>query len=557
MRIDTFGRRPLASVRRVTMRTHFGRCGGERERAALADRRAGHRDGGRQGAIAIAALGAAFIAALAPWGARADEPRSATEPRIMMEPGEVTNVIDAFDDGDPFDINISLGFEYSSRSAVIRRETSIAQPGLTTGRYTSNLMNVASYAESTSKLIPRVDFGIYKDLAGHISLPIILNHSRELTDLDGTAGREATVLEGSPGRALFTLPFTSPDRSGIDHIAVGLDLDIMNQARDRTKPTWLWGIEGRFSIGEPMHACNPKHAEGQVQCADAGDVNRNGEVDGSLEGNDASERDPGVSRGTIGLEVHMILSKRIKYVEPYGGFSSLFEFHQESSDYGITDLESSLVNHPPMVGTVMMGLMIIPWENREKYGRLTFDLRLAGQYHSEGRDYSELFDALGSSDDPSLRNPQWAGYMANPSYDPGACSDGNPNTPCQAPSVVDPGSQRTYFTGLSDVQPYGSYRASASVTWQASEFVKFQFGLGYRHDQGHGIGGDQPCNPDLKDDAGKAGPCRRGGSEGDGSYTVTGQPNPNYRTTINHVGRRFYVDESNTFDIFASGVVMF
>jgi hypothetical protein len=474
----------------------------------------------------------------------------------MMESGEVTNVIDAFDEGDPFDINVSLGFEYSTRSAKIRRETSIAQPGLTTGGYTSNLMNVASYAESTSRLIPRVDFGIYKDLAGHISLPIILNHARELTDLDGSADKAPVVLEGSPGRALFSLPFTSPDRSGIEHIAVGLDLDIMNQARDRTRPTWQFGFEGRFSIGEPMHACNPSPADGQVPCADPGDINRNGQADGGFEAEDASERDPGVSRGTVGLEVHTVLSKRIKYVEPYGGFSALFEFQNESSDYGITDLESSLVNHPPLVGTVMLGIMIIPWENREKFGRLTFDLRLAGQYHSEGRDYSELFDALGSSDDPSLRSPQWAGYKANPDYVEADCADLNSATPCRAQSVVDEGSQKTYFTGLSDVQPYGSYRGSASVTWQASEIVKFQFGLGFRHDQGHGIGGDQPCNPDLKDDSGKAGPCRRGGGEGE-STTVTGQPNPNYRTTINAVGRRFYVDDSNTFDVFASGVVMF
>lgn len=536
------------------MRTHGERCGGERDSAASTHGKAGNCDRGSRGprAISLAAVGAALLVAPS---ARADEPRSATEPRVMMESGEITNVIDAFDEGDPFDINVSLGFEYSTKSSVIRRETSIARPGLSTGGYTSNLLNVASYSETTSKLIPRVDFGIYKDLAGHISLPIILNHSRELSDLDGTAGREAIVAEGSPGRALFTLPFTSPDRSGIEHIAVGLDYDIMNQARDRTKPTWLFGVEGRFSVGEPMHACNPNHVEGQVQCAHPGDINRNGESNGNLEAADASERDPGVSRGTIALDVHTVLSKRIKYIEPYGGFSALFEFQQGSSDYGITDIETSLVNQPPMVGTVMLGVMIIPWENREKFGRLTFDLRLAGQYHSEGRDYSELFDALGSSDDPSLRNPQWAGYRQNPDYTQAACNDG-PATPCLPQSVVDTRTEMTYFTGLSDVQPYGSYRASASVTWQASELVKFQFGMGYRHDQGHGLGGDQPCNSDLKGDSGKAGPCRRGGGEGQGS-TVTGQPNPNYRPTINAVGRRFYVDDSNTFDIFASGVVMF
>jgi len=547
------------------MRTHGEKCGGGRDRGAPS-----HGDGagehgrrlaapGRCGpaartAVVAAPLAAAVAALLVAPAALADEPRSATEPRVMMEPGEVTNVIDAFDEGDPFDLNVSLGFQFFSKSAKIRRETSIAGPGLSSGWYTSNLLNVASYAESTSKLIPRIDIGIYKDLAAHVSLPIILNHARELTDLDGSAGRADYALRGAPGETLVGLPFTSPDRSGLEHLGLGIDLGIMNQARVRTKPTWLLGFEVRLPISEPMHACTTaadKLEAGQVECADPSDINRNGQRDGDFEGNDVTPREPGVGRGTIGLEVHTILSKRIKYVEPYGGFRALFEFYGNSEDFNLTDLDTSLVNNPPIVGTVMLGMMIHPWENREKYGRLTFDLRVEGEYHSEGRDYSELFDALGSSDAPSLRNPQWAAYTGGPCVD----GDNNPMTPCTSTSVVDEGSQKTYFTGLSDVQPYGSVRASASATWQASEFVKFQFGVGFRHDGGHGIGGDQPCNPERKDDISQSGPCRR--EAGNGVYTQTGSPNPNYRQTINAVGRRFYVDQSNTFDVFASGVVMF
>ena len=62
----------------------------------------------------------------------------------------------------------------------------------------------------------------------------------------------------------------------------------MNQARDSTKPTWLIGIEGRFDVSEPMHACSqgtgalnknsgldPSTAQEQ-KCAYVSDVNRNG-----------------------------------------------------------------------------------------------------------------------------------------------------------------------------------------------------------------------------------------------------------------------------------------
>jgi len=504
--------------------------------------------------ISLAAL-LALGTTLAATSAFADEPRSATEPRVMQEPGEVVNVIDAFDDGDPFDIAVSLGFQYATKSATILRETNIYGPGLTSGGFTSNLMNVGSYSEQTSRLVPRVDIGLYKDLALYFRVPIILANSRSLKGLDGSDGQEQqrVVLQGAPGEQLFRMPFTSPDRSGLEYLAVGIDTSaFMNQARDRTKPTLLFGVEGRFAVGTPMHACNTEPGPGQVSCAHPSDINRNGVSDGSLEGVDVGERDPGVTRGTIGLEVHTLVSKRIKYLEPYGGFSALFEFQQDSSDYGITDLEGSLVNRPPIQGTMTLGLMVIPWENREKFGRLTFDMRVQGKYTSEGRDYSELFDAIGSSDAASLRQPQWAKYTRNPSCPTvDSCPMGQPI------SVIDQNSQKTYVTGLTDVQQYASIRAQAAVTWQASEYVKFTLGFGYTHDQKHGITGDQPCNPSFKDDIGQSGPCKSGNELSGELISATGIPNPNYRPSINAVGRRFWVSDSDTVDFFASGVVMF
>lgn len=502
----------------------------------------------------------------------------------MQEPGEVVNVIDAFDDGDPFDIAVSLGFQYSSKSAKIQRETSIFGPGLTSGGFTTNLLNVASYSESTSRLIPRVDVGLYKDLALYFRLPIILSNTRELTDLAGSEGKQAVVLQGAPGEQIFSLPFKSPDRSGLEYLAVGIDTSaFMNQARDRTKPTLLFGVEGRFALGESMHACTTTPgkvidpttgmltANDQLQCANPSDINRNGvqdvrapNADGTpnpngelLEGASLGERQPGVTRGTVALEVHTLVSKRIKYVEPYGGFSALFEFQQASSDYGITDLQGSLVNRPPISGTMTIGLMVIPWENREKFGRLTLDFRVQGKYTSEGRDYSEIFDAIGSSATNSLRTPLWAGYTRNPNCTPQGNDTFQCNPANEPVSIINNQSQKTYVTGLTDVQQFSSIRGQFAATWQASEYVKFTLGFGYQHDQRHGITQDQPCNPNFKSDVTASGPCKSGSEIGGGTITATGIPNPNYRPVINAIGRRFVVSDSNTFDVFASGSVMF
>ncbi|MCA9641978.1 MAG: hypothetical protein KC492_14830, partial [Myxococcales bacterium] len=476
----------------------------------------------------------------------AEEPRKVTEPNVLGEPSEITNVVDAFDGDDQFDLSLTLGYQQTWKSAKIRRETFIDQGGLAGGGYTASGMNVAEYSETTARLNTKAEIGIFKDLALIIRLPIILSNDRELKSLEGSDKQASIVAQGEPGEQLFTIPFKSPTRSGIEYLAVGLDFGIMNQYRDSSKPTWVFGFEGRFNVSEPMHACS-ESTQGlnlpgttQKKCAQPGDIDRDGQPNEffddtngdnlQLDGSKGGSREAGVGRGTTGLEVHTYLSKRIKYIEPYGGFKALFEFQNESSDYGQSDLKGSLVNHPPLRGTIVMGLNVIPWEVRDQYQRVAIDFRFSGTYVSEGRDYSELFDALGSSDAPSLRYPAFAEYQRE--------------RPGSDVSVVNPASQKVYFTGLTDVQQHGEYRLSADFVWQAGEYVKFNVGGAYTIVQSHLISFDQPCNPDFANDVGKAGPCRRGDPR-QVTPTPTGIPNPNYRAPINVPGRRFKVDDSN------------
>lgn len=509
----------------------------------------------------VLASGALSIWLMAPL-ARADEPRKVSEPRMMQESTELTQVVDAFDDGDPFDLHLSLGYQYSSRSGNIRRETAIAQPGLSVGGYTSDQMNVAAWRETTSRLNTKAQVGLYRDIALTFRLPIILSWDSDLSALSGSDKVQSTVLAGVPGEQLFRLPFSSPTRSGIEYLAVGLDFGIFEQYRDPTKPTWVLGVEGRFSVSEPLHACNPSKRklnawapDQPVDCAYPSDVNRNGRsgelaiddggVNGSLEGNFSGSRKPGVSRGTTGLEAHTYVSKRIKYVEPYAGFRALVEFASSDSEYGKADYKGSLVNHPPLRGTMLAGVTVFPYEVRDAFQRLALDFRFTGTYVSEGRDYSPLFDALGSSDAYSLRQPTFAEYQRCPD---GANCNG-------AHSVVNPNSSRVYFTGLTDVQQHGEYTLSTELTWQVGEYVKFGLGAAYTIIQSHFITFDQGCNPDHTDNLGKSGPCAV--DLGDGRKRATGIPNPNYRAPINAPGRRFKLDDAGGFDGWVNATVMF
>jgi len=500
----------------------------------------------------LATLGLVFGSSLA----HAEEPRKVSEPSVLQEPAEVTNVVDAFDDNDKFDLNLTLGFQQTWKGGNIHRETHSDLDQFSSGGYTAGNLDVAKYTETTSRLNTRADVGIYKDIALVLRLPVILSHDRKLGDLNGSQGYQTIAAQGAPGEQLFSIPFESPTRSGIEYLAVGLDFGPFNQHRDHTKPTWVIGLEGRFSVSEPMHACSKAPPSGQVKCAYPSDINRNGvgneprfkdqETGVQLEGsNFAGERQPGVSRGTTGLQVHTYMSKRIKYIEPYGGFEALFEFQNESSDFGVSDLQGSLVNHPPFQGSLIGGLAVFPWEVRDAFQRIELDFRFRGTYRSEGRDYSPLFDALGSSDAPSLRRPNFATFQAGT------------DDPTKFPSVVNPGSQKVYMTGITDVQQYGIYTFSTQFTFQAGEYVKFNLGGAFTAEQGHIITFDQPCNPDFKNDPGTAGPCRSGGPGTTAPLSPTGIPNPNYRPVIDAPGRRFRLDDATAWDAWVNAIVMF
>src|SRR5581483_359460 len=143
----------------------------------------------------------------------ADEPISESEPRLLDETGEITTVVDAFDRGDPFDFHVFAGFEQRWKNAKIRRETGLAQPGLSTGGFTASTENVAAYSQSQSIIHVGADVGLFRDLALVFRVPIIVADSRELGDLDGSSKNPQRLLDPN-GDPLFTVPFKSPTRSG-------------------------------------------------------------------------------------------------------------------------------------------------------------------------------------------------------------------------------------------------------------------------------------------------------------------------------------------------------
>jgi hypothetical protein len=507
------------------------------------------------------------LLAFVPRAARADEPVKATEPTLMSEPGEVVEVVDAFDDKnkDPFDLHLSLGFTHSWETAKIRRESNLGPDGQESqAGFGHNIENIAKYSHKWSTLNMRADIGLFHDLGLYIRVPFIVADDRSLDDLEGSKagvnapyGRASDTANGAP---FFQLPFKSPTRSGIDYIAVGLRWSIFNQMRDPTKPTWTIELEGRFGIGEPMHACNasenresipagayaaikatPESGKKYPECPSPGNAKFDSASNTWYRDPRDGGRSAGISRGTNAVKLGTLVSTRYRYVEPYGGFWFMAEFQKRGTDMGdFNGVEGVITNHPPLYGGISGGLMIHPWENWENFQRFTVDLRFNATYVSQGRDYSPMFDALGSSNAPSLIAP-------NPSsYKPGAT----------AGSSVGDYSKQIHFMGVTDVEAHGIFGGTVAFVLQAGRYIKFNFGLGMRYVQAHLVSTADACNPDLKPEVGEAGRCSRPRATGS-SAEVTGTPNPNHRANIDLPGRRFRVTEDFIWDAWIAGTVMF
>ncbi|MEY4544790.1 MAG: hypothetical protein RL685_985 [Pseudomonadota bacterium] len=509
--------------------------------------------------LALAVLGALSLEARR---SLALEPRSITEPDVLQQPALVTDVVDGFDGGT--DLHFSLVYQHTWKSAQISRETQSSDVNPAAAGGTARF-RVADYSEVTSRLNVRAELGLYHDLALILRLPVILSRSSTLQGAVPLAG----ALDGAPGEELFSVPFSSPNRSGVEYLGVGIDWGILNQWRDAAQPTLVVGAEGRFSVSEPMHACGPARTgsdgeAGEVRCAQPADINRDG-LSGqypaelapgrleSLEGSFPEQsRKAGVSRGTTALELHGMISRRFAQLEPYMGLSALFELPSPGSDFGPDRAWKESIGSR---AAVSLGVEVMPWEVAEQFQRLSIDLRFIGTYREAGRDYAELFDALGSSRAPSYRRPSFAGYLPN-------------DDPSGPASVVDPDSERVFPTGISNVEAHGTYALRVLARWQAGRYVHFDLGAGWALTQEHVITLGAPCNGARSVAVERAGPCRSpvtsspatsgpATSGPDAEPVALGAPDPSYRPETEQPGHRFIVGTASTVDAWVGATVMF
>ena len=408
--------------------------------------------------------------------ARAEAQTKREDPHALLlsEPTPYTSVLDGFVGGALPDVRVALGFKRSHTRSVIAREYAL-DDDLAAGR----TQQVAISRQATSTLSLDVGVGVFRDLMVYLRVPLVLNDVRELSAPSSVSAQqvESTLRSGvsASDAALFQLPYQSATRSGLPGIQLGVAWGLANQYRTPYLPTWVVGLETRIDLGKAM-----------APCMDHGGC------------------DAGISRGTLAFSLDTRWSYRVRFLEPYLGLRFTREWATTAASAFAKSgaVPSDIDTTPPSVQELTVGAALFAWEDRARFQRLTIDVRAQAAYVSEGRDYSPLYDALGTSNTPALTEP-----------------------------YASPGGQ-VRFNGLTNVASYGRFAAELAVATQAARYVHFRLGVLFAHRTTHLLTNAAAC-------VAASGAC------------TSERVNPLYRPIIDLPGQRFLMVGDLTYELFA------
>jgi len=436
-----------------------------------------------------------------------------------------TDVASAFDKGNPYDFNLSVGYTRTLKRGALKRELAgVSDAGV-------DIRKDLRFSQVRHILNVRAEAAIFRDLMIHLQFPIVLSDTRSLdfaqNDGDSCGSPRETncvtpnnsrltvdrflppsvISQMSPNQVAVAGDEHAPGvlflpkRSGIDQMYLGISWAPLNQRRDSTKPTWVVGFEARIGIGEAM-AYDPMTPGGNT---------------------------------SVGTGIHQYhwwtsISKRYKYLDPWMTFYYLLPDAKDDSPFEKTTFQLSGQERsgPQQRGGVEAGVEIIPWEQPEQNSKFSIELRGKLEGVFEGRGYSEMWEIFANN--PILAGPCRPApdsyYGDKRVWDNGTyCSDPNGTIP---------------YPGITSIENYFTFKAALAFNVDFTKFFRARLGVALGHEQQHYITfGD--AGKDLGDDP-------QQGINYKNEYEV----NPMYRPYIDTVGRRWRVGETTVFDVFVS-----
>ena len=435
---------------------------------------------------------------------------------------DATDVASSFDDNHPFGFRFRVRYDHTEKRGQIKRELE----GLSPTQASIVVLRDLLYAQTRDQLALRAEVGLFQDLMFHAELPIVLGEQNTY-DYDQSAGaacrfapdpmpncvnamNSTTIRDGiidpPPGMTMGgTQLFKGAQRgasggSGLDAFDTfnfGLTWAPVSQRRDDTKPTWILAIEPQLSIGNIMAYDRARPTANHA-----------------------------VSEGVHRLYARTAISHRWRFVEPYMTFWYMYPIPRGDSlfkDYG----PSQSLKNPMQQGGTIFGAELIPFERPNDHGhgghKIFIDVRGRLEGHFSGKGYSEAWELLASSAPLGCD-------MAQSGYNPA----------CNA-TLTTNAYQGQPYTGITTIENYASLGADIALGVQVGKHARFRAEFDYTHDQAHFITGEDIGVP----------------STASGRVMSAPEFNPAYRAIIDQVGRRYKVDNVDTYNFGVWGQFQF
>lgn len=342
-----------------------------------------------------------------------------------LKGAELTTVLDAFDEDNPFDLDLEIKWGWDSRRATITREY-IQKDKIIFAKE-------LSYKRTSNILFIEPSFGVYKDVELFFSFPFVLSDKADLSFSSGV-GHNNSIIDPQGGPSLFSVPDKGPTRKGFGDMVLGIKYSPFSQERDPFFPSWVIAMKYKLPTGKVKKANNN-----------------------------------GVGLGTHELTLETSISRRMYFFEPFFQFYGTFKFPSDNSlfkNYGITQTG---VDPGEEMG-LAIGLELYPWESPSTGGGLSFDFGFNASYLFEGRGYSEIFEALGDSPCDPANGCDLTTYTR---YE-----DKNTTPQKGAPLKTD---------GITDIEAYGKFGTWIGFNFMPVKYVQLKFHFFYTREISHFI----------------------------------------------------------------------
>jgi hypothetical protein len=252
---------------------------------------------------------------------------------------EITEVCDAADGDDPFDIDLDITFLSLYNRAKITHEHWFTW--LQPGQSKRPDYNLFDYKRVVYAMEYKAEIGLYHDVALYVTLPWIIQDKREVKS-QATA-MKSYIAEIMPAGFVDS---ASSTRAGIGDMDLGVKWAVFNDQRDDTKSVWVVGFEYKIPSGK---------------------LYRPEEVANGAEGS--------VGLGHHVLTPYMLFSHRFKVLDPYVGISGSIPVQGTSARNAGLKL--------PIHGGFLAGTEIVPWESKSGQQKFAIDLGLWTTFYSE------------------------------------------------------------------------------------------------------------------------------------------------------------------------------